>query len=280
MSQNGVAIWSAAAIGTLTFSVLVFTTEFGSLWATSSRVQVPAVASQSSLNSGFQQRLAVPVGNAEPVTAADANIIQEPVAEPLRSSTGLRGALLGLLSVCAAAWAWGRVAQRPSAMAALDLEEGRPITMASAAGESNTDYHFIVANAKFMLFDEEHAMELLREKRRYLREKGLPQNFWIVPNPEFLDNLPDIDKRVAKPCAALVSTDEGWIRFMKLRYDRVLSGSFKGSSDVKKALATKGGDPIAAVPKWQVPADWNKAVPYPHYADDWFHPFLVGAKST
>eukprot|EP00669_Euglena_mutabilis_P002096 TRINITY_DN1268_c0_g1_i2.p2 TRINITY_DN1268_c0_g1~~TRINITY_DN1268_c0_g1_i2.p2 ORF type:complete len:136 (+),score=60.83 TRINITY_DN1268_c0_g1_i2:443-850(+) len=126
-----------------------------------------------------------------------------------------------------------------------------------------------------MLFEEEQAMELLREKRRFLKEKEMPQDFWLVPQPEFLSSMPDIDKRVLKPCCALVSTDELWILFMKLRYDRVLMGSFKGPADVKKALATKGGDPLAVVPKFDVPADWAKNVPYPKYSNDWFHIFLV-----
>lgn len=180
---------------------------------------------------------------------------------------------MAIVGFCVAVWA--RVS-RPGVMAALDMEHG--VAMASTAAETEVTYHFLVANAKFMLFDEEQGMELLREKRRFLREKNLPQDFWMVPNPEFLDRLPDVDKRVLKPCAALVSTDEMWIRFMKLRYDRVLMGSFKGSSDIKKALATKGGDPIAAVPKFQLPDGWDKTVPYPHYSEDWFHTFLVGSQ--
>jgi hypothetical protein len=149
--------------------------------------------------------------------------------------------------------------------------------MATSGEKETMTYYFLVANARFLLFDEEHAMELLREKRRFLREKKQPQDFWVVPEPAFLSSLPDIDRRVLKPCCALVSTDENWIIFMKTRYDRVLMGSFTGSSDPEEALATKGGNPLAVVPKWDVPANWATTVPYPKYSDDWFHTFLVTA---
>ena len=40
-------------------------------------------------------------------------------------------------------------------------------------------------------------MEVLREKRRFLLEKGKDIDFWLVPNPEFLDRFPEIDKKVS-----------------------------------------------------------------------------------
>lgn len=121
-------------------------------------------------------------------------------------------------------------------------------------------------------------MEVLREKRRFLLEKGKDIDFWLVPNPEFLDRFPEIDKKVRKPCCALVSTDELWIEFMKLRYDKVKVGSFEGPSDVAEALKTKGGDPVAAVPKFDLPDYWTKTVPYSKYSEDWYQMFLVDAK--
>jgi hypothetical protein len=148
----------------------------------------------------------------------------------------------------------------------------------TAAAQGTQTYYYIVANAQFMLYEEEHAMEVIREKRRFMSEKGMERDFWMVPNPEFLDSNPEIDNRVRKPCCALVSTDERWITFMKLRYDKVLMGSFTGSTDVKEALKTKGGDPVAAVPEFKLPAQWDATVPYPKYAEDWYKPFLVDAE--
>ena len=59
---------------------------------------------------------------------------------------------------------------------------------------------------------------------------------------------------------------------------QVLMGSFTGSTDVKEALKTKGGDPVAAVPEFKLPAQWDATVPYPKYAEDWYKPFLVDAE--
>jgi hypothetical protein len=277
-SERNAAVWSASiltAVTTFGAIALAFSAVNAaqSLWSpTLVRLQ-PNLAAASSFPT--PSSLTAIVQAATPSAAEDS--VQYQVSNSKSSSKNhFQGAFVLALGLCAAAWARFRMA-KGNMMTPLDLEEG--MTFASTAGENETTYYFLVANAKFMLFDEEHGMELLREKRRFMKEKALPMDFWIVPNPEFLDNLPDIDKRVLKPCAALVSTDERWILFMKLRYDKVLTGSFKGSSDIKKALATKGGDALAAVPKFELPKDWEKNVPYPKYADDWFHPFLVNASS-
>ena len=52
-------------------------------------------------------------------------------------------------------------------------------------------FYYCVANADFMLNDEnnEHFPEILRERRRFFKEKSKPQDFWIVPNPAFLLSL-------------------------------------------------------------------------------------------
>ena len=62
-----------------------------------------------------------------------------------------------------------------------------------------------------MLDDEEHFQEQLKERLRWLQEKGEPQNFWLVYEPAFLNKLPDVAKRVQRPAVALVSTDGIWI---------------------------------------------------------------------
>ncbi len=73
----------------------------------------------------------------------------------------------------------------------------------------------VVANAEFMLHDvqNESFAEQLRERRRYLREKGMGQNFWLVSEPAWLDErFPDDAKKVRRPCVALISTDKKWIQ--------------------------------------------------------------------
>ena len=85
--------------------------------------------------------------------------------------------------------------------------------MLSAALQA--DWAAVVANAEFMLHDvqNESFAEQLRERRRYLREKGVAQNFWLVSEPAWLDErFPDDAKKVRRPCVALISTDKKWIQ--------------------------------------------------------------------
>lgn len=77
--------------------------------------------------------------------------------------------------------------------------------------EKPKKYYFVVANAKFMLDEEEHFKELLYEKLRLYGERNKEQDFWLVVEPKFLDKFPDITKRLKRPAAALVSTDRPWI---------------------------------------------------------------------
>jgi hypothetical protein len=74
-----------------------------------------------------------------------------------------------------------------------------------------TKYYFLVANAKFMLDDEEHFQELMQERLRNFSERNKEQNFWLAIEPKFLDKFPDIAKRLNRPAVALVSTDKVWI---------------------------------------------------------------------
>ena len=69
----------------------------------------------------------------------------------------------------------------------------------------------MVANAKFMLDEEEHFNELLYERRRNFGERNREQDFWIVIEPKFLDKFPGITKRLNRPAVALVSTDGPWM---------------------------------------------------------------------
>ena len=72
-------------------------------------------------------------------------------------------------------------------------------------------YYFVVANAKFMLDEEEHFKELLFERLRNYGERNKEQDFWLVIEPKFLEKFPDITKRLRRPAVALVSTNGPWI---------------------------------------------------------------------
>ncbi|XP_062208885.1 uncharacterized protein LOC133910540 [Phragmites australis] len=133
-------------------------------------------------------------------------------------------------------------------------------------------YYFLVANAKFMLDEEEHFQEQLAEKLRNYAERNKDRDFWLVVEPKFLDRFPNINKRLKRPAAALVSTDGNWITFMKLRLDRVLADQFDAES-VEEALTS---NPVEL--KFENPEKWT--APYPKYEFGWWEPFLPPKSSN
>ena len=129
-------------------------------------------------------------------------------------------------------------------------------------------FYYCVANADFMLNDEnnEHFPEILRERRRFFKEKAKPQDFWIVPNPAFLDAMPDVKKKIRQPCVAVVTTDKVWNDFVKLRMDRVYKGGVEGAvCDILKSNAPVDAD------AFEKPKVWT--APYAKYAGGWWHVF-------
>ncbi|KAJ9167416.1 hypothetical protein P3X46_022070 [Hevea brasiliensis] len=128
-------------------------------------------------------------------------------------------------------------------------------------------YYFVVANAKFMLDEEEHFKELLFERLHNFGERNKEQDFWLVIEPKFLDKFPNITKRLKRPAVALVSTNGPWITFMKLRLDRVLSDSYEVDT-LEEALAS---NPTTL--EFEKPENW--VAPYPKYEYGWWEPFLL-----
>ncbi|XWS71965.1 hypothetical protein CRYUN_Cryun03dG0183800 [Craigia yunnanensis] len=134
-------------------------------------------------------------------------------------------------------------------------------------------YYFVVANAKFMLDEEEHFKELLFERLRNYGERNKEQDFWLVIEPKFLEKFPDITKRLRRPAVALVSTNGPWITFMKLRLDRVLSDSYEADS-IEEAFAS---NPTTL--EFEKPENW--VAPYPKYEFGWWEPFMpTGVKES
>jgi hypothetical protein len=87
----------------------------------------------------------------------------------------------------------------------------------SSVTSQKTTYYYLIANAKFLLDDEEHFQEQMKGKLRMFGERNKEQDFWMVLESEFLDKHPEVVKRMGRPAAALVSTDKIWITFMKLK---------------------------------------------------------------
>ncbi|XP_062018081.1 uncharacterized protein LOC133734445 isoform X1 [Rosa rugosa] len=148
-----------------------------------------------------------------------------------------------------------------TAVAAVESDQ-----LSSAEKQKPSRYYFVVANAKFMLDEEEHFQEQLFERLRLFKERNNEQDFWLVIEPKFLDKFPDITRRLGRPAVALVSTNGPWITFMKLRLDRVLSESFEAES-LEEALACSPTNI-----EFKKPDKW--VAPYPKYESEWWGPFL------
>ncbi len=76
------------------------------------------------------------------------------------------------------------------------------------------EYYALVCNAEWFFMDaqNESIAEQLREKVRFFKEQNMERDFFIVPNPKWLDaKFPEQAKQVKRPCIALVSTDKMWI---------------------------------------------------------------------
>jgi hypothetical protein len=104
-----------------------------------------------------------------------------------------------------------------------------------------TTYHFVAASEAF-LTEEEPLEEVLRERTRNYAEKNKPIDFWLVRRPAFLEapELAPLGREVPRPAAAVVSTDEKFITFMKLRLEFVVRGHFE-------APGAAVSDPLASL---------------------------------
>ena len=91
-----------------------------------------------------------------------------------------------------------------------------------------TTYHFVAASERF-LTEEEPLDEVLRERTRNYGEQDKAIDFWLVRRPAFLESgeLSGSASAVPRPAAAVVSTDEKFITFLKLRLEFVLQGHFE-----------------------------------------------------
>ena len=101
-------------------------------------------------------------------------------------------------------------------------------------------FHFVAASERF-LTEEEPLEEVLRERLRHYGEQGKTVDFWLVRRPAFLESpeLAAVAGAVPRPAAAVVSTDETFITFLKLRLEFVARGSFEApSASVTDALAS------------------------------------------
>lgn len=105
-------------------------------------------------------------------------------------------------------------------------------------------YHYILASERFLTSDDENLHEVLKERERDYREKNKPIDFWFIRQPAFLEapEFKEIKAKCPQPAAAVVSLNEQWITFLKLRLEYVIKGQFEAPSPTIP-------DPLASLAK-------------------------------
>ena len=88
-------------------------------------------------------------------------------------------------------------------------------------------YYFIIGSQNFLL-KEEPLEEVLRERFQYCQREKKSMNFWLIQAPKFVNapSLITLSANLPKNSVALISTNESFIRWLKLRYHHVGIGSF------------------------------------------------------
>nr|YP_009944514.1 hypothetical protein [Osmundea sinicola]QFR99808.1 hypothetical protein [Osmundea sinicola] len=93
------------------------------------------------------------------------------------------------------------------------------------------NYYFAIASKDFFLH-QEPIEEILRERTHYYQSLNKEVDFWFTIKPQFiycLDNT-KYDFGVFESSAAIVSLDEYFIKWLKLRIGFVYIGSFQSKS--------------------------------------------------
>ncbi len=95
-----------------------------------------------------------------------------------------------------------------------------------------TTYYYVLASQKFLL-EEEPFQEVLEERSRYYEEQNKEIDFWLVKQPAFLEapEMKEVKEKCPQPCVAVISTNENYINWLKLRLQYVIKGSFEAPSD-------------------------------------------------
>ena len=102
-------------------------------------------------------------------------------------------------------------------------------------------YHYVLASQRFLL-EEEPFAEVLEERTRNYEENNKEIDFWLVKQPAFLEapEMATIKKEVPQPCVAVISTNQQFITWLKLRLEYVIVAQFEAPSETIK-------DPLASL---------------------------------
>lgn len=93
-------------------------------------------------------------------------------------------------------------------------------------------YHYVLASQKFLL-EEEPLEEVLSERLRDYKEKGKEIDFWLIKQPAFLEapEMASVKAKCPPSNVAILSTNEQFIVWLKLRLEYVLTGYFEAPSE-------------------------------------------------
>jgi Protein of unknown function (DUF2488) len=89
-------------------------------------------------------------------------------------------------------------------------------------------YYYLAASQKF-LCEEEALDEVFKERTRNYHEQEKEIDFWLIKQPAFLEapELASVKAQCPQPAAAIVSTNKGFITWLKLRLEFVAVGEFQ-----------------------------------------------------
>ncbi|ERT07007.1 ycf54 protein [Lyngbya aestuarii BL J] len=92
-------------------------------------------------------------------------------------------------------------------------------------------YYYLLASQHF-LTEEEPLDEVFKERYRYYQEQEKEVDFWLVTQPAFLEapELAEVKAKCPQPAAAVISTNEQFITWLKLRLEFVVTGEFSAPS--------------------------------------------------
>jgi hypothetical protein len=101
-------------------------------------------------------------------------------------------------------------------------------------------YHYLLASRHYIL-EEEPTEEVLKERTRYYQEQEKAIDFWLIHQPAFLEapEMTALKAKCPQPAVAIVSTDQQFITWLKLRLEYVIVGEFQApSSTIPEPLAS------------------------------------------
>ena len=93
-------------------------------------------------------------------------------------------------------------------------------------------YYYALASRRYIL-EEEPTEEVLKERIRNYREQEKEIDFWLVHQPAFLEaaEMATVRTKCPQPAVAIVSTNQQFITWLKLRLEYVAIGQFQAPSD-------------------------------------------------